>query len=141
MHSPSELIDISPSPPSIDNEPTVVSLSPSPPPPVVRIASPLRSQKTTETPRKKKHSQERNDETSTENIKKKKMKTHDIPKKHKSHEKSKKILVYINLIEFISLLLIVEDVKPTRTSTETDTRKLRTRRPNPKYSTEQFEMG
>ncbi|CAF3328828.1 unnamed protein product [Rotaria socialis] len=119
LHSPNELIDISPSPPSIDNEPTIVSLSPSPPPPVVRIASPLTVSKNKETPRKKKHSQERNGESSTNNIKKKKIKTDD---KSPSDGKS-------------------DDIISIPTPKEKGTRKLRARRPNPKYSAEQFETG
>jgi hypothetical protein len=64
LNSPNELVDISPSPPSIDNERPIASLSPSPPPPIVRIASPL-----TEKSRKTKRLQDHNDE------KKKKIKT------------------------------------------------------------------
>ncbi|CAF1157324.1 unnamed protein product [Rotaria magnacalcarata] len=119
LHSPNELIDISPSPPSIDNESTIVSLSPSPPPPVVRIASPLTVSKNKETPRKKKHSQERHGESSTNNIKKKKIKTDD---KSPANDKS-------------------DDTKSIPTPKEKSTRKLRARRPNPKYSAEQFETG
>jgi hypothetical protein len=66
LHSPNELVDISPSPPSIDNERTRISLSPSPPPPIVRIASPLT---VPEISQKTKRLSENNDE------KKKKIKT------------------------------------------------------------------
>jgi len=76
LHSPNELIDISPSPPSIDNERTAISLTPSPPPPIVRVASPLRTSSNTDIPRKKKRLPDNNDE------KKKKVKTEDVP-----HEK------------------------------------------------------
>ncbi|CAF2998312.1 unnamed protein product [Rotaria sp. Silwood2] len=122
LHSPNELVDISPSPPSIDNERTNISLSPSPPPPIVRIASPLTLPTNTEIPRKIKHLQEHNDESLNTNIKKKKIKTDDIQHKTISEEKS-------------------DDVLPISTSNEADTRKLRPRRPNPKYSKEQFETG
>jgi hypothetical protein len=70
IHSPDELVDISPSPP------TTISSSPSPPPPIVRIASPLIKPSNTETPRKIKRSQEINNDESTTatHIKKKKIK-------------------------------------------------------------------
>ncbi len=73
LHSPNELVDISPSPPSIENEPTATSLTPSPPPPIVRVASPLRTSANTDISRKTKRMPENNEE------KKKKVKTEDIP--------------------------------------------------------------
>jgi len=79
VHSPNELIDISPSSISIDNERTTISLSPSPPPPIVRIAPPLSRSSNPDTPRKIKRLPENNDESSTNNIKKKKIKTENIP--------------------------------------------------------------
>ncbi|CAF1208757.1 unnamed protein product [Rotaria sordida] len=121
LNSPNELVDISPSPPSIDNERTTISLSPSPPPPIVRIASPLTYSTNSDISRKIKHLQEHNDESLNINIKKKKIKTDDIQHKNISDEK-------------------LDDVISISTSNEIDTRKLRPRRPNPKYSKEQFEI-
>jgi hypothetical protein len=105
-------VDISPSPPSIHNECITISSSPSPPPPIVRIAPPLKLSSNAEAPRKIKRSHENNEE------KKKKIKTDDI-----SEDKG--------------VMNVTEEV--ISTSNETDTRKLRPRRPNPKYSKEQFE--
>ncbi|UJR09946.1 hypothetical protein I4U23_014168 [Adineta vaga] len=120
-HSPSELIDISPVSISIDTEPTTISSSPSPPPPVVRIAAPLEQSSNTETPRKVKRPSENNkDENSTTIVKKKKIKTDNNQSKNLSEQKS-------------------DDTTPIATVNETDTRKLRSRRPNPKYSNEQYE--
>ncbi|CAF4888829.1 unnamed protein product [Rotaria sp. Silwood1] len=119
LHSPTELVDISPSPPLIDNERTNISLSPSPPPPIVRIASPLTYSTKTETSRKLKYL---HDESLNINIKKKKIKIDNIQHKNISDDKS-------------------NDIVSISTSNEIDTRKLRPRRPNPKYSKEQFEIG
>ena len=105
VHSPNELVDISPSPPSIHNEPTTISSSPSPPPPVVRIAAPLAPLPKTETPRKIKRSHEHNEE------KKKKIRTEDTP-----DEKP--------------VITATEEV--VSTTNETDSRKLRSRRPQSK---------
>ena len=77
IHFSNELVDISPSPPSIENERTATSSTPSPPPPVVRVASPLRTSAKTDIPRKPKRAPESHEE------KKKKVKTEDVP-----HEKS-----------------------------------------------------
>lgn len=60
IHSPSDLVDISPSPPSMENEQSANVLTPSPPPPVVHIASPLRTGTSAETPKKSKRSSETN---------------------------------------------------------------------------------
>ncbi|CAF1365015.1 unnamed protein product [Adineta steineri] len=116
--SPNDLVDISPSSISIENEPTPKSSSPSPPPPIVRIASPLN----TESPQKIKRLPESNDDNSTIHIKKKKIKIDDTQQKDIPEEKSE------------------DNINSSSTTTnETDTRKLRPRRPNPKYLNEQFE--
>ncbi len=82
IHFSNELVDISPSPPSIENERTATSsTTPSPPPPVVRVASPLRTSANTDIPRKTKRLPESHEE------KKKKVKTEDVP-----HEKGMFIL-------------------------------------------------
>ncbi|CAF3909798.1 unnamed protein product, partial [Adineta steineri] len=108
----------SPSSISIENEPTPKSSSPSPPPPIVRIASPLN----TESPQKIKRLPESNDDSSTINIKKKKIKIDDTQQKDIPEEKSED-----------------NNNSSSTTTNETDTRKLRPRRPNPKYLNEQFE--
>ncbi|CAF1511208.1 unnamed protein product [Adineta ricciae] len=121
-HSPSDLVDISPvSITVIEAEPTTTSSSPSPPPPVVCIAPPLPQSSNAETPRKAKRSIENNkDESSTTTIKKKKIKTDDNLAKNAPEQNA-------------------ESTMPPMTANETDTRKLRSRRPNPKYSNEQYE--
>ncbi|CAF0859619.1 unnamed protein product [Adineta ricciae] len=121
-HSPSDLVDISPvSITVIEAEPTAISSSPSPPPPVVCIAPPLPHSSNTETPRKAKRSVENSkDESSTTTIKKKKIKTDDNLAKNASEQNA-------------------ESTVPPMAANETDTRKLRSRRPNPKYSNEQYE--
>ena len=82
IHFSNELVDISPSPPSIENERTATSsTTPSPPPPVVRVASPLRTSVNTDIPRKTKRVPESHEE------KKKKVKTEDV-----SHENGMFIL-------------------------------------------------
>ena len=70
LHSPTDLVDISPSPPSVEHEPTATS---SPPPPVVRVASPIRPSSKSETPRKTKRVSENTEEN------KKKVKTAEPP--------------------------------------------------------------
>ena len=92
VHSPNDLVDISPSTSSIDNERTTISLSPSPPPPIVRIASPLTSSSNTELSQELKRLQDNNtitdnDESSEINIKKKKIKTDDFEDNSLSDEK------------------------------------------------------
>lgn len=62
LHSPTDLVDISPSPPSVDHEPAVTSLTPSPPPPVVRVASPILSSSKADIPRKTKRVPENSEE-------------------------------------------------------------------------------
>lgn len=71
FHSPTDLVDISPSPPSVEHEPPGTSLTPSPPPPVVRVASPIQPLAKTDIPRKTKRPPEKSEE------KKKKVKTEE----------------------------------------------------------------
>lgn len=123
VHSASDLVDISPSPPSMENEQAEAALSPSPPPPVVRVASPLRTQTSTETSRKIKRVSENHEE------KKKKLKTEEPS----SQEKCRILCKIEKKTLFCICHILAEDV-------ETDTRRLRSRRPNPKYSNEQYEI-